>query len=167
MTLTSEREVKTHTHWSMTFLPFHLISGCLCSRNSEYIWFLKHTIFPTLCSCLIHISQFVNALLVSLLITNSFCPFKFLLKYHLFSEGYSNYLVPHYVLSKYVFIYFLGYIISHIFIYIFKNLSHFIYACTFISILVTSNMMLLEGRDTNDLILCLFPISGPTLGIWK
>ena len=53
----------------MTVLLFHLISGCLHSSDSGYIWLSEHAGFPIMYSCLIHISQLGT--LISLLITNS------------------------------------------------------------------------------------------------
>ena len=53
----------------MTVLLFHLISGCLHSSDSGYIWLSEHAGFPIMYSCLIYISQLGT--LISLLITNS------------------------------------------------------------------------------------------------
>ena len=69
MALPSERDALRLCTLEHDSLLFHLISGCLHSSDSGYIWLSEHAGFPIMYSCLIYISQLGT--LISLLITNS------------------------------------------------------------------------------------------------
>lgn len=103
------------------YISLYLILYCLHSENTGYILFLKHIYKFSYHTVLCYSHYWAwDVLFMSLLLRNSFCPFRSLLKYHLFSEAYCNHLTPSYILSKYMFISFIACVIFFIFIYMFK-----------------------------------------------